>query len=87
MAPPMRVFKILQKLFRKKAKETGKSNPLLPFKCKCMVNTLSVVKKNPYICKFYLENGDLKKLLKKYFELATTSPYSLQMLLSGDFWC
>ena len=29
--------------------------------------------KNPYVCKFHLENGNLKKQSKKHTEVANTS--------------
>ena len=34
--------------------------------------------KNPYVCKFHLENGKLKNQSKKHVEVAKTSPFSLE---------
>ena len=34
--------------------------------------------KNPYVCKFHLGNGNLKKQSKKHIEVAKTSPFSLE---------
>ena len=34
--------------------------------------------KNPYVCKFRLENGNLKKQSKKHIEVAKTSSFSFE---------
>ena len=39
--------------------------------------------KNPYVCKFHLENGNLKKLFKKHIKFVETLPPSLK-LFSDD---
>ena len=34
--------------------------------------------KNPYVCKFHLENGNLKKQSKKHIEVDKTSSFFLE---------
>ena len=48
-----------------------------------MVNKYFFVKKNPYVLKFYLENGNLKKVFNKQIRFVKTLPLSLK-LFSDD---
>ena len=72
----MQVFNILQKYSRKKPKEKGKSNFLLPLECECIVNTFFLSKRTPTFANF-TKKLTISKVIKKNFEIAKTSPFSL----------
>ena len=78
----MQISFILQHFLRKKTKEIGKRNIIWPHECRFMPNTFSLFVKNPYVCKFLLENSNLKKLSKKHIEIAKTSPLSLELFMA-----
>ena len=79
----MQVSLILQHSFRKIPKWIGKTNIFWPHKYGYIVNKYFFVKNNPYVCKFHLENGNLKKLFKKHIEFVETLQLSLK-LFSDD---
>ena len=62
-------------------KQTGKTNLFWPHEWSYMVNTCSWIEKNASVCEFHLENGNLKKLSKKFLEKAKTSSFSLKLFV------
>ena len=61
-----------KKIKNKHAKQTSFDNMKI---ASAKIHTL--IEKNPYICKFCLKNGYLKRLSKKYIEVAETLAFSL----------
>ena len=77
----MQVSLILQHSFRKIPKWIGKTNIFWPHKYGYLVNKYFFVKNNPYVCKFHLENGNLKSFSKSTVNLLKLYNFLLNCFL------